>query len=109
HHEKVARVAAEVRELAQDIQRKVGAALAALQVGDSTRQRIEPVQNGPAPIAPTAFDSKAQARLASVVSPLLAAQLGAAAADFHRDAAQIHQSMAAIASHATELLRLKDL
>ena len=46
HHEKVARVAAEVRALAQDIQRKVGSALAALQVGDSTRQRIEHVQQG---------------------------------------------------------------
>jgi hypothetical protein len=109
HHEKVGRVAAEVRDLAQDIQGKVGAALAALQVGDSTRQRIEHVQNGLKLIATTCFEVNDQARMAAVVSPLLAAQLGAAAADFHRDAAQIHQSMAAIAGHATELLRLKDL
>jgi hypothetical protein len=109
HHEKVARVAAEVRELAQDIQRKVGAALAALQVGDSTRQRIEHVQNGLAKIAAACPEPETQARMSAVVGPVLSAQLGAAAADFHRDAAQIHQSMAGIATHARELLRLKDL
>jgi len=109
HHEKVAQVASEVRELARDIQGKVGAALAALQVGDSTRQRIEHVQQGLSLVATSCFDPRDEARLAAVVSPLLAAQLGAAAADFHRDVAQIHQSMAGIAGHATELLRLKDL
>ena len=109
HHEKVARVAAEVRELAQDIQRKVGAALAALQVGDSTRQRIEHVQLGLSRLHAACPDARARAPLAAIVTPLLAAQLGAAAADFHRDAAQIHQSMAGIATHARELLRLRDL
>jgi hypothetical protein len=109
HHEKVGRVAGEVRELAQDIQRKVGAALGALQVGDSTRQRIEHVQDGLKLIVTSCPEIKDRAQMACVVAPLLAAQLGAAAADFHRDAAQIHQNMAAIASHATDLLRLKDL
>lgn len=109
HHEKVARVAAEVRELAQDIQRKVGSALAALQVGDSTRQRIEHVQQGLSRLDAICPDPQARAPIAAVVTPLLAAQLAAAAADFHRDAAQIHQSMAGIATNATELLRLREL
>lgn len=109
HHEKVARVAVEVRELASDIQRKVGAALAALQVGDMTRQRVEHVQQGLILIPTTCPEEQARAPLAVAVIPLLAAQLDAAAADFHRDAAQVHHSMAAIADHATEILRLKDL
>lgn len=109
HHEKVARVAGEVRALAQDIQRKVGSALAALQVGDSTRQRIEHVQQGLSRLHATCPDPRTRGPIAAVVTPLLAAQLGAAAADFHRDAAQIHQSMASIASSASELLRLREL
>lgn len=109
HHEKVARVAAEVRELAKGIQGKVGAALAALQVGDSTRQRIEHVQQGLRQLGTTCPDPRARASLAAAVTPLLAGQLAAAAADFHRDAAQIHQSMAGIAAHASELLRLREL
>lgn len=109
HHEQVARVAAEVRELAQDIQRKVGAALAALQVGDSTRQRIEHVQLGLARLHATCPDPQARGPLAAAVTPLLGALLGSAGADFHRDAAQIHTSMAGIAASASELLRLRDL
>jgi hypothetical protein len=105
HHEKVARVAGEVRGLAQNVQRQVGAALGALQVGDSTRQRIEHVQLGLGQLAAHG----ASAPLAAAVHPLLAAQLGAAAADFNRDAAQIQQSMAGIAGDAAELLRLRDL
>jgi len=109
HHEKVARVAVEVRELAADIQRKVGAALAALQVGDMTRQRVEHVQQGLKLLPATCPDEQDRARLSAAVIPLLASQLDAAAADFHRDAAQVHHSMAAIADHASEILRLKDL
>lgn len=105
HHEKVSKVAAEVAELARQIQRKVGAALAALQVGDSTRQRIEHVQNGLGLADGARLDGHAR----HVVEHLLSAQLGAAAADFHRDSAQIHQSMAGIAGDAKEILRLRDL
>jgi len=107
HHEKVARVATDVRGLAQNIQRTVGAALGALQVGDSTRQRIEHVQLGLRQVA--AHGQAGSASLGAAVHPLLAAQLGAAAADFNRDAAQIQQSMAGIAGDAAELLRLRDL
>lgn len=109
HHEQVASVAAEVRALAQEIQRKVGAALAALQVGDSTRQRIEHVQLGLSRLHAASPDPLARAPLAAAVTPLLAALLASAAADFHRDAEQIHQSMAGIAAGASELLRLREL
>jgi hypothetical protein len=109
HHAKVAQVATEVGDLARGIQRKVGSALAALQVGDSTRQRIEHVQNGLRLVEAAGMAADAQARAAGAVCPLLSAQLAAAAADFNRDAAQIHQSMAGIAADAAELLRLRDL
>jgi hypothetical protein len=105
HHVKVSQVAAEVAELARQIQRKVGAALAALQVGDSTRQRIEHVQNG----LDLSRQAKLHGRAGDAVQRLLSAQLAAAAADFHRDSAQIHHSMAGIAGDAKEILRLRDL
>jgi hypothetical protein len=44
HHEQISRVAIEVAGLARNVQKKVGAALAALQIGDITRQRIEHAQ-----------------------------------------------------------------
>jgi hypothetical protein len=109
HHAKVAQVAGEVGDLARGIQRKVGSALAALQVGDSTRQRIEHVQHGLRLLDAAGLAPAAQARAEGAVNPLLAAQLAAAAADFNRDSAQIHQSMAGIAVDASELLRLRDL
>jgi hypothetical protein len=46
HHTRIASVAVTVAALARDVQKKVGGGLAALQVGDSTRQRIEHVQAG---------------------------------------------------------------
>ena len=109
HHEKVSKSAAEVAGLAREIQGKVGAALAALQVGDSTRQRIEHVQQGLQLLQAANLRPDLQRRAEAVVRRLLAAQLAAAAEDFHRDAAQIHQSMAGIVGGAREILRLREL
>lgn len=113
HHAKIAQVAQSVAGLARDVQKKVGSGLAALQIGDITRQRIEHVQAGlkylddSAEIA--ALDAEPRARAHAFVHRLLGAQLVATAEDFHRDVSRIGQNVIGMAADATELLRLRDL
>lgn len=113
HHAKIAEVAHSVAGLARDVQKKVGSGLAALQIGDITRQRIEHVQAGlkylddSAEIA--ALDAEPRARAHAFVHRLLGAQLVATAEDFHRDVSRIGQNVIGMAADATELLRLRDL
>ncbi|WP_454713925.1 hypothetical protein [Caulobacter segnis] len=113
HHAKIAQVATSVASLARDVQKKVGSGLAALQIGDITRQRIEHVQAGlkylddSAEIA--ALDAEPRARAHAFVHRLLGAQLVATAEDFHRDVSRIGQNVIGMAADATELLRLRDL
>jgi hypothetical protein len=110
HHERVSRVAIEVAGLAREVQKKVGKALAALQIGDITRQRIEHVQQALDLLAQVpGLAPEPRARLEAFVHGLLAAQLRATAQDFHRDVARIGQSMSGMAADATEILRLRDL
>jgi hypothetical protein len=110
HHDKVSRVALEVAGLARDVQKKVGKALAALQIGDITRQRIEHVQQALDRLAQVRdLAPEPRARLEAFVHGLLAAQLRDTAKDFHRDVARIGQSMSGMATDATEILRLRDL
>lgn len=113
HHAKIAQVAQSVAGLARDVQKKVGSGLAALQIGDITRQRIEHVQAGlkylddSAEIA--ALYAEPRARAHAFVHRLLGAQLVATAEDFHRDVSRIGQNVIGMAADATELLRLRDL
>ncbi|MBO9545845.1 hypothetical protein [Caulobacter sp.] len=113
HHTKIAQVAQSVASLARDVQKKVGSGLAALQIGDITRQRIEHVQAGlqyldeSAEIA--ALDAEPRVRAHAFVHRLLGAQLVATAEDFHRDVTRIGQNVIGMAADATELLRLRDL
>jgi hypothetical protein len=110
HHDRVSRVALEVAGLARDVQKKVGKALAALQIGDITRQRIEHVQQALDLLAQVpGLAPDPRARLEAFIHRLLAAQLRATAQDFHRDVARIGQSMSGMAADATEILRLRDL
>lgn len=109
HHQQVSQAAAEVGALARAVQKKVGQALAALQVGDSTRQRVEHVQEALTLLASAEVPAPERGRLEAFVHALLAAQLRAAAADFHRDADRIAQNMGGIAGDAGEILRLRDL
>jgi hypothetical protein len=110
HCERVSRVALEVAGLARDVQKKVGKALAALQIGDITRQRIEHVQQALDLLAQVPdLASEPRGRLEAFVHGLLAAQLRATAEDFHRDVASIGQSMSGMAADAAEILRLRDL
>ncbi|MDB5458087.1 MAG: hypothetical protein JWP92_3672 [Caulobacter sp.] len=113
HHESIASVAASVADLARRVQKKVGGALAALQIGDITRQRIEHVQTGldllDRPEGGERLDADQRQRLETFVRGLLAAQLAATARDFHREVSRIGDNMAGMASDASEILRLKDL
>lgn len=110
HHGQVSRVAGEVAGLARSIHKKVGAALAALQIGDITRQRIEHVQNGLTLLAQVrGLGAEPRGRLETFVHGLLAAQLRATAADFHRDVGRIGENMAGMAADAREILGLRDL
>ena len=113
HHARIASVAVEVAALARGVQKKVGGGLAALQIGDITRQRIEHVQAGirfldeAAEIA--ALPPEPRARAHAFVHRLLGAQVIATAEDFHREVGRINQSVIGMAADATELLRLRDL
>jgi len=113
HHGRIASVAVSVAVLARDVQKKVGGGLAALQIGDITRQRIEHVQaglgflNGADEIATLAPEPRQHAQ--AFVHRLLGAQLAAMAEDFHREVARIGHNVVGMAADATELLRLRDL
>lgn len=110
HQAKIAQITARVGELVRDIRKKIGGALAALQIGDITRQRIEHVQHGLALLetAGRALPAEARERLNAFVHRLLAAQLNATIDDFHRDVSRIGLNVGAIAGDASEILRLRD-
>lgn len=113
HHGRIASVAVSVAALARDVQKKVGGGLAALQVGDSTRQRIEHVQAGLRFLDDSpeiaALNIEPRARAHAFVHRLLGAQLTAMAEDFHREVARIGHNVIGMAADASELLRLRDL
>jgi len=113
HHGRIASVAVNVAALARDVQKKVGGVLAALQVGDSTRQRIEHVQAGLRLLDDSAeiavLDDEQRERAHAFVHRLLGAQLTAMAEDFHREVARIGHNVSGMAADAGELLRLRDL
>lgn len=109
HQTRLLDVMVEVGGLARSVQRKIGGALAALQVGDSTRQRIEHVQQALRlghEVSGLPVDRRAQ--FDRLIHGLLAALLSDAAADFHGDVAKIHDNLAGLATDAGELLRLRD-
>ena len=110
HHQRIGQVAGEVSVLARAVQKKTGAALGGLQVGDITRQRIEHVSEALALLEGLEGVSAEQAaRIGAVIHHLLDAQLQATAEDFHRDIGRISQAMAGLADDAREILRLREL
>lgn len=110
HHGRISAAASEVGALARQVQKKVGGVLAALQIGDITRQRIEHVQQALDMTARTPdLTLDARGRLNAFVFRLLAGQLDATAHDFERDVARIGANMSGMAVDAEEILRLRDL
>ncbi|WP_297509154.1 hypothetical protein [uncultured Caulobacter sp.] len=112
HQANIARITARVSELTRDVRKKIGGALAALQIGDITRQRIEHVQHGLDLLAGAdearGLSDEARERLTGFWHKLLAAQLASTAEDFHRDVTRIGGAVAAISGDASEILRLRD-
>ncbi len=110
YHQQIKQVATEATAFARDVQKKVGSALAALQIGDITRQRIEHAQQAlDHLVAADDLAPEPQGRLEALIHGLLAAQLEATASDFHRDVARIGENMSGMAIDAAEILRLRDL
>ena len=111
HQARIGEITEKVAGLARDVRKQVGSALAALQIGDITRQRIEHVQFGLSLLdAPEvrALPEAARARLTSFLSRLLIAQLDATTRDFRRDVSRIGLNVGAMAADASEILRLRD-
>jgi hypothetical protein len=113
HHAKIVEVAMSVATLARDVQKKVGGGLAALQIGDITRQRIEHVQAGLRFLDESreiaGLSDAPRTRAQAFVHRLLGAQLTATAEDFHREVSRIGHNVIGMAADAAELLRLRDL
>lgn len=111
HQARIGVITEQVAGLAREVRKKIGAALAALQIGDITRQRIEHVQLGLRLLASpqvAALPAEARDRLSGFINRLLAAQLSATIEDFHRDVSRIGDNVGAIALDAGEILKLRD-
>lgn len=108
HHTAVAAAAGQAAVIARNIQERVTRILAALQIGDITRQRIEHVQ---ACLIKAEADAALQPRQtrqrfkATCYVPI-AMQLLEIDADFEREITEIERTTAEMATDAEELLRL---
>ncbi len=109
HHKQVAQAAARVGALARSIQMKVAGVLAALQVGDSTRQRIEHVQSALKMLADAEVSPAHRPAFDGLIQRMLAAQLEDTAEAFGRDVDKIAQNLAGMSSDAREILELRHL
>jgi len=111
HHARIAAATTSSAALARDIRKKVGRILAALQIGDITRQRIEHVQAGLLMIdqLDRGLSADQRARAAALIQRLMAEQLGDAMNDFDREVSEIVASMSGLAGDARALLKLRDL
>jgi hypothetical protein len=111
HHSRIAAAIASSAALARDIRKKVGRILAALQIGDITRQRIEHVQAGLVMIdqLDPELSPDRRARASALIQRLMAEQLGDTMSDFDREVSEIVASMSGLASDARALLKLRDL
>jgi hypothetical protein len=107
HHQVVAGVAADAGAVARRLQGRVGAALAGLQIGDTTRQRVEHVEEALAILARAQGEFGLTAEGGAVVLAMLSAQLRDAAEIFNRDVDKMAQGLAGVAADAQEVLRLR--
>ena len=110
-HQKTGLAAARVATLARDVQRKVGAALSSLQIGDITRQRIEHVQAG-LDMAETwdfgpgdgDFTQDQRRRFFA----MLADQMEDIVVDFNREASRMAQNLSGLSSDSKQVLQLQE-
>ncbi|KQM57221.1 MULTISPECIES: hypothetical protein [unclassified Sphingomonas] len=104
----VASMARQVAEIARTVQGRVATMLGALQVGDSTRQRLEHVVSALQLLdaAGRGLPEAVHNEVAAVVHRLLAALLETSAADFDRDAALLVHTLKALQPDTAALLDL---
>lgn len=104
----VAAMARQVAEIARTVQGRVATMLGALQVGDSTRQRLEHVVSALQLLDGTehALSEPVYVEVTAVVHRLLAALLETSAADFDRDAARLVSALKALQPDTAALLDL---
>jgi hypothetical protein len=111
HRGQIAAATAEAGALARDVRKKVTRILGALQIGDSTRQRVEHIQAGIKSLSTQdpATSPEAASRIRALICALLAAQLNSTLADFNSEVSEIGAGLAGLAQDAAALLRLRDL
>lgn len=104
----ITQVADRARILARDISKNVGRILAALQIGDISRQRAEHIQSGLETLDGLG-PSRSQPRLRAAGEMLLGAQLEAALRDHHQAVSKLLPSIEGLASDALALAALSNL
>lgn len=106
----VAGMARQVADIARTVQGRVATMLGALQVGDSTRQRLEHVVSALQMLDGSGHMLDAQSRddVTAVVQTMLAAQLDASAADFDRDTRLLVTALKALMPDTSALIDLID-
>ena len=117
-HDRAAAAAGAVAERSQQIARRVGEAVMALQIGDITRQRIEHVEEAIALMTEIAECRNADAetwqrtgepgrrRLLALGCRLQAEQLKDTAIEFDREVARIFESLDELGRSAADIIRL---
>jgi hypothetical protein len=108
HRIKVVQAVSAAMALAKGVRSKVGAVLAALQIGDSTRQRLEHVRDGLGLLesAVSELEDPPKARIRAIGLELLNALLASAGEDFDCEVQLIGRNMEGLAGDATEILTL---
>ncbi len=107
HYSRVLLVADDVASIARNIHKRVVRVLQALQIGDSTRQRIEHLQAGLEFVARQAGGG--DPCYAGICHALLKRQLAAAKGEFDGEVSEIEKAMSDMADQSRELLKLRDM
>lgn len=108
-------LAEEVKTVATGVQRKIGSALSALQIGDITRQRIEHIKTAfefcdehLASPAGRGLSGPEQDALEHAVAALAAAQLEQTVGDFRAQSAAIFNIISSFATDAASILQIRE-
>jgi hypothetical protein len=109
HYKSISETTGCVAKLARSIHQRVARILAALQIGDITRQRIEHVQACIIRHKVAESSGTANRRAQASCYALMAAHLEEIAADFDSGVKEIEQSMAGMADDAGKLLALHNM
>lgn len=108
NHTQVERLIRDVSQLGRDLQMKLASALAALQIGDITRQRLEHVQAALSDVQ-AACDITPEVGVERAILPMLAEQLTETSDNFSRENARAAKNFDLLAAGAREMASLRGL